>query len=93
VSAPRAVGGVYNIGGGSRISVSHALGLIQQFAGRPLEITHLPPQQGDVHDTGADTSHAQADLGYRPRADFEEGLRAQFDWVVANEVASDSVRR
>jgi|Tabmets5t2r1_1033131.scaffolds.fasta_scaffold02169_3 UDP-glucuronate 4-epimerase len=93
VHAPGAVGGVYNIGGGSRISVSHALSLIQQFAGRPLEITHLPPQEGDVHDTGADTARAQADLGYWPRTDFEQGLRAQFDWVVANAEAPDKVRR
>lgn len=93
VSAPCAVGGVYNIGGGSRISLSDALALIQQFSGRPLEITHLPPQQGEVHDTGADTARAQADLGYRPRTSFEEGLRAQFDWVVANEEARGPARR
>jgi UDP-glucose 4-epimerase len=91
--APRTVGGVYNIGGGSRIALSHALDLIQQFAGRRLEITHLPPQEGDVRDTGADTSRVRADLGYRPRVDFEDGLRAQFDWVVASEEARDQVRR
>jgi UDP-glucuronate 4-epimerase len=88
---PRAVGGVYNIGGGSQIALSRALDLIQQFAGRRLEITHLPPQEGDVHDTGADTARARTDLGYRPRIDFEDGLRAQFDWVLANEQARDEV--
>jgi UDP-glucuronate 4-epimerase len=93
VDAPAAVGGMYNIGGGSRIRVAHALDLIQQFAGRRLEITHLPPQEGDVRDTGADTARAQADLGYRPQTDFEEGLRAQFDWVLADEEARDGVRR
>jgi len=93
VRAPGAVGGVYNIGGGSRMSLSHALSLIQQFAERPLEITHLPPQEGDVRDTGADTARAEADLGYQPQTDFEAGLRAQFDWVLANEEAHDRVRR
>jgi nucleoside-diphosphate-sugar epimerase len=93
VRAQDAVGGVYNIGGGSRISLMHALSLIQQFAGRRLEIRHLPPQQGDVRDTGADTARAQAHLGYRPHTDFEEGLRAQFDWVIANEEARNRVGR
>jgi nucleoside-diphosphate-sugar epimerase len=37
---------------------------------------HLPPQQGDVRDTGADTARAQADLGYRPRTDFGEATGA-----------------
>jgi len=93
VRAPGAVGGLYNIGGGSRISLLHALALIQQFAGRRLEITHLPPQEGEVRDTGADTARAQTELGYRPRTDFDVGLRAQFDWVLANEEALDGVGR
>jgi UDP-glucuronate 4-epimerase len=93
LGAPRAVGGVYNIGGGSRIALLHALDLIQQFAGRRLEVTHLPPQEGDVRDTGADTARARADLGYRPQIGFEDGLRAQFEWVLANEEAGDEVRR
>jgi UDP-glucuronate 4-epimerase len=91
--AAGAVGGVYNIGGGSQISVLHAVSLIQEFAGRPLEITHLPAQEGDVRNTGADTARARADLGYRPQTDFEEGLRAQFDWVLANEEARDRAGR
>jgi UDP-glucuronate 4-epimerase len=93
VHAAPAVGGVYNIGGGSQISIVDALSLIQQFAERPLEITHVPPQEGDVRNTGADTARARAQLGYRPRTDFEEGLRAQFDWVLANEEARDRAGR
>lgn len=85
VRAPGAVGSVYNIGGGSRISLSHALSLILQFAERRVEITRLPPQEGDVRDTGADIARAQADLGYAPQTDFEWGLRKQFDWVLGSE--------
>jgi len=83
--APGAVGGVYNIGGGSQVSVAEALALLREFADRDLEVSYLPTQDGDVRDTGADTTRAREDLGFRPAAEFAQGLGAQFEWVRAME--------
>ena len=77
-SAP---GRVYNVGGGSRVSVNLALELIASFCGRPLDIRYFDSERGDVRDTDADTARARRDLGFRPRTAVEEGLRAEFEWL------------
>ncbi len=74
-------GRVYNIGGGSRVSVNHVLELIEKIVGKPLRIQREPPQKGDMRDTYADTSLAQADLGFRPQTTLAEGLAAEYAWL------------
>lgn len=84
-----AVGNVYNIGGGSRISVRDALGLLEEFAGKGAEVRYLDTQLGDVRDTGADSSAAQRDLGFEPATQVREGLAAEFEWM-AGRIAEES---
>lgn len=74
-------GGVYNIGGGSRVTLREVFDLIGRVAGRAVTIEQQPPQKGDMRDTYADTSRARADLGFRPSVDLEAGLRAMFTWM------------
>jgi UDP-glucuronate 4-epimerase len=81
---------VYNVGGGSRVSVNQALELIASFAGRPLEIRHLDSEKGDVRDTGADTTRARQELGFNPTTSVDAGLRAEFEWMLDRE--RDAVR-
>lgn len=78
-----APGGVYNIGGGSRVRLLDVFDLIRQVTGRPLQIERLEPQRGDMRDTYADTSRARADLGFAPSVTLEQGLRAQYEWMTA----------
>jgi UDP-glucuronate 4-epimerase len=78
------VGGkIFNVGGGSRICLADAIEQIRRFGGRELEVRHLPMQDGDVRDTGADTRLAERELGFTPSIAFADGLRAEFDWVVS----------
>jgi UDP-glucuronate 4-epimerase len=81
-SISRAVGGVYNIGGGSQASVAEAIELIEKFAGRSLNVRYVERQQGDVKDTGADVTRAQTDLGFVPRVALQDGLEAEFNWIL-----------
>lgn len=74
-------GAVYNIGGGSRVSITHVLELIGQLTGRTLDIVRHAPQKGDMRDTFADTSRARADLGFAPTYSVESGLTAEVDWL------------
>jgi nucleoside-diphosphate-sugar epimerase len=78
-----AAGRVYNIGGGSRVSLRDVFEMIARVSGRRLEIDRQPAQKGDMRDTYADTSRARADLGFRPSVDLEAGLRAMFTWMEA----------
>jgi UDP-glucuronate 4-epimerase len=85
-TAPRAVGRVYNVGGGSRMSVNEALAIIAELAGRALQIEYLPSEQGDVRNTGADTTRARAELGFDPQTPVAEGLAAEFAWMLEREM-------
>jgi nucleoside-diphosphate-sugar epimerase len=74
-------GRVYNIGGGSRVSVNHVLELIERLVGKSLTIHREGTQKGDMRDTFADTSLAQADLAFKPKTSLAEGLAAEYAWL------------
>jgi UDP-glucose 4-epimerase len=80
---PDVGGGVYNIGGGSRVSVNDAIALLEDYAGRPLTVQRHDVERGDVRDTGADTARAREALGFAPATAFPDGLRAEFDYFAA----------
>jgi UDP-glucose 4-epimerase len=83
-AATRGVPGrVYNIGGGSRVSINDVLSIIGRVAGRKPLIKADPAQKGDMRHTFADTSRAQADLGFKPRIGLEEGLAAEYKWLTS----------
>jgi UDP-glucose 4-epimerase len=74
-------GAVYNIGGGSRVTINHVLTLVGQLTGRALRIDRRPAEKGDMRDTFADTSRAVQDLGFRPAWTLEAGLAAECEWL------------
>jgi nucleoside-diphosphate-sugar epimerase len=81
-AAVRGVAGrVYNIGGGSRVSLNQVLEMIGRVSGRTPRIAADPAQKGDMRHTYADTSLARADLGFRPTVGLEEGIAAEFQWL------------
>jgi UDP-glucose 4-epimerase len=81
-AAERGVPGrVYNIGGGSRVSVNEVLELIGRIAGQKPLVTVNAAQKGDMRHTYADTSLARADLGFAPGVALEQGLAAEYQWL------------
>ena len=84
-TSPAARGRVYNVGGGSRVSVNEAIELIVAFGGRPLEVRHVGSEKGDVRNTGADTSRARRELGFNPSTSVKAGLLAEFEWMLNQE--------
>ena len=82
LAATRGVPGrVYNIGGGSRVSVNDVLAMIERVTGRRPRVNVDPAQKGDMRHTYADTSRALADLGYAPSVGLEQGLAAEYQWL------------
>ena len=74
-------GGVYNIGGGSRVTINHVLDLIARRTGRSLDVRRHPAEKGDMRDTGADTTLARTELGFQPSRTLEAGLSAECEWL------------
>jgi UDP-glucose 4-epimerase len=81
-AATRGVPGrVYNIGGGSRVTLNEVLGILGRVAGRQPLVQRDSAQKGDMRHTYADTSRAQADLGFAPAVSLEDGLAAEYQWL------------
>ena len=74
-------GEIYNIGGGSRISVNKAIEVIEELTGKKAKIKYEPFQKGDMRDTYADISKAENELGYKPEIDINTGLKKQTEYV------------
>jgi len=82
-AALRGVAGrVYNIGGGSRVTINQVFEMIGRVTGRTPRLTVDPAQKGDMRHTYADTSLAQADLGFKPSVGLEEGIAAEYTWLL-----------
>lgn len=74
-------GRVYNVGGGSRVTVNHVFEIISRLVGAPVTIDQQPPQKGDMRDTYADTTRAATDLGFAPSVTLEQGLAEEYAWL------------
>jgi nucleoside-diphosphate-sugar epimerase len=75
-------GRVYNIGGGSRVSVNQVLEIIGRVSGRQPVLDLKPSEKGDMRHTFADTTRARQDLAFAPAVSLEEGLAAEHRWLV-----------
>ena len=69
-----ALGEVYNVGCGSRISVNDLWERIKENVGATVKPNYQPKRAGDVRDSLASLERAEQYLGYRPVVEFEEGL-------------------
>jgi len=74
-------GAVYNLGGGTRISMNDVIELIEDISGRKANVVREQRQDGDVTNTGADVSRAAADFGFKPAVSLEEGLRREVEYI------------
>ena len=74
-------GEVFNIGGGSRITLNGVIEIIGQITGRELKVDYEAKQKGDVRHTKADMTKAEEKLGYKPKMSIREGLQTEYDWV------------
>jgi UDP-glucuronate 4-epimerase len=73
--------GTYNVGGGVEASLREAIGVLEQLAGRSLQIREHPPVPGDQRRTNADTTRIRSELGWAPKVSLEDGLRVQWEWA------------
>jgi len=74
-------GGLFNIGGGSRVSVNEILRTLEEVMGVAVRREAQPEQPGDVRHTWADTTRARELLGFRPGVSLRTGLERQVAWL------------
>jgi UDP-glucuronate 4-epimerase len=77
VDADVAPASVFNVAGGSPVTVSDLLQLVSEHVGRPPIIRHLPAQAGDVRVTHGATARALRELGWQPEVSVEDGVKLQ----------------
>lgn len=78
--AARAAGEVFNVATGRRVTLNETYRALQPLTSYTGEPKYGPSRGGDVKHSLADISKAQAGLGYKPKIDFEEGLRRTVEW-------------
>jgi UDP-glucose 4-epimerase len=76
-----APGEVYNLGGGSRISLNEVLALAAGLTGKKPLVEYRESQKGDVRNTAADISRARRELKYEPMVAIAEGLQQYWQWA------------
>jgi UDP-glucose 4-epimerase len=74
-------GAVYNLGGGSRVTLLEAIRTLESASGCSARINGESVQAGDVKHTWADLSRATDELGYAPQVGLAEGLRREAEWI------------
>jgi CDP-paratose 2-epimerase len=76
-------GQVFNIGGGTRNSLSllELFALLEERLGTRLEYINLPPREGDQRVFVADITRARKVLGWEPRMEYREGIRSMLGWI------------
>lgn len=74
-------GEVFNLGGGSEVSVLDAIALVEKIAGRKAKLQRFDRQKGDVRHTRARLDEARRKLNYDPKVALDAGLAAEWEWV------------
>jgi UDP-glucose 4-epimerase len=78
--ASQAAGKVFNVATGRRVTLNETFQLLRGMTSYKGQPNYGPERGGDIKHSLADISQAEKHLGYKPRIDFEEGLRRTVDW-------------
>ncbi|MEE2877375.1 MAG: NAD-dependent epimerase/dehydratase family protein [Pseudomonadota bacterium] len=79
---------LYNIGHNQPVELMDFIRTIEAATGKTARIALEPMQPGDVTETCADISRMQADYGYSPAVNLEQGIGRFVDWFKHQRVAS-----
>jgi nucleoside-diphosphate-sugar epimerase len=76
-------GQVFNLGGGSRVTINGVLSTLEEISGIKVRRQTLAAAPGDPRHTGASINLARERLGWEPRVSLREGLTKQWQWFQA----------
>jgi nucleoside-diphosphate-sugar epimerase len=78
--AENVAGKVFNVATGRRVTLNETFKLLQELTSYSGPAIHGPERDGDIKHSLADISLAEKHFGYRPKVNFEDGLRQTVDW-------------
>ncbi|MGA8764115.1 MAG: SDR family oxidoreductase [Candidatus Sulfotelmatobacter sp.] len=78
--AGRVAGQMFNVATGRRVTLNQTFKLLQELTGYSGPPAYGAERGGDIKHSLADISKAETGLGYKPRVNFEDGLRRTVDW-------------
>jgi UDP-glucose 4-epimerase len=78
--ASEAAGKVFNVATGTRVTLNQTFQLLRGMTSYTGQPNYGPERGGDIKHSLADISLAEKHLGYKPKVNFEEGLRRTVDW-------------
>ena len=73
--------GVFNIGSGVAISINGLASVMQECAGRQVEIEHEAPRPGEVRHSVADLTASRRRLRFDRQVDLRSGLTGYLSWL------------
>ncbi len=80
ISAMKKGSGAYNIGGGTRLTVTELTKKIINNVGAG-SVRYIDEMAGDVQHTESNCKKAERDLGWKPKVGFDEGLDKTIQWI------------
>lgn len=83
-----AVGEVYNVAVGDRISINRLFNILKKLAKADIDAIHRENRPGDVRDSLADLSKSKKLLGYEAQINVEDGLAETIKWFKQQSVES-----
>jgi UDP-glucose 4-epimerase len=86
--APGVSGRVYNIACGRRACLLDVMAKINALLGTHIDPIHDDARPGDVRHSQADITSAQAELGFTPAHDVDDGLRRCLDYYTSGGAAA-----
>lgn len=71
---------IYNLGNARSVQLMDFIGILENLLGRRAVYQYEAMQPGDVSESFADITASTRDLGYQPKVEIAEGLKAFVDW-------------
>lgn len=78
--------GSFNLGSGSRVSITELARVMAEFVGKPVNIVYGDTRPGDVRDSLAAIDAAKAAFGFEPSVELNAGLAEYLQWLASDPV-------
>jgi UDP-glucose 4-epimerase len=78
--AEEVAGKMFNVATARRVTLNQTFALLKGLTGYAGSVIHGAERGGDIKHSLADISLAEKHLGYKPKVNFEDGLRRTVEW-------------
>lgn len=78
-TSDEALGQVYNVGTGDKITLNNLIELSQKITEKRIDLKYDEAREGDIKESISDVSKLKT-IGYRPKFDLESGMRKYLDY-------------